>query len=776
MIIHYLKVAFRNLVKYKTQSIISIAGLAVGFTCFALSAIWLRWEMTYDSFHEDADRIYMLHQKINGLTSVSFPMPFASDLKRDFPEIECTCTTDLFGISYDMSDGSLIEINQLLVDSCFFTMFNVPFVAGSIDFLDNPNHVALTEEAAARYCSSESAIGEELGSDRHKKTVTALVKGWGTHTSLSFEALGRRNKFLEENRVMGASQIWVKLKKGVDVKSFQKKLYRYEPLKDENSRHEKGLEIIPINQWRFSSFSGKLILAIYYLVLFCVASGMIILCALFNYLSLFSSRLHMRMRELSLRMVCGSSNRKLYALLSMEFVLVLVFACLIGLTIIELTLPIFREFTGVEGGIYWESLCYFGSLILLTMLAFLSVIYHFNKHTLRLAMKGAVDKVRQQFFFRFSIVLQVAIGVLFIFTICVIIKQINHMRNGDIGMERKNIAVLFSRDRNKTSVIAEKLRQMPQITEVLENGSLLLYTYLASINVNEWDGKQPTDESRMLETIYSGETATKFYRFRLLKGKLFSDSVGNNGNILINETGAKSFGWDNPIGKKINDYTVIGMIKDVINVLPTEPVRPLLVVPHPPEQRELLEHVILFKYQNHSWEKVHNSIDSIMKEFPLPGYAILERDSYSNYDLINVEESYESFLESENVLLKLLSIAAVACILISAFGIYSFVTMTCERRRKEIAIRKVNGAKIGDILLIFLKEYTILLSISSVIAFSVGYVLMKRWLESYVIQTPISAWVYLVVFAIIVLVVVLSIGSRVWMAARQNPAEIIKSE
>ncbi len=771
MIIHYLKVAFRNLFKHKTQSIISIVGLAIGFTCFSLATLWLRWEMTYDSFHKDADRIYILARKTDlgtQMRTTIFCVPLASDLKLDFPEIESTCAIVTRYTAYIAPDGSPLSTVQLHVDSCFLTMFNISLTAGSMDFLDNPDHLALTEEMAVRYFGSDSALGKDVESNngKAKKTVTALLKGWGKHSNLPFEALSRRDRRNDENRNSASSEVWVKLKKGTDVESFQEKLYNYEMRGSHRGAHSNGLEIIPIEQCRQILYSNSLAVEFHYLIMFSVTGGMIILCALFNYLSLFSSRLHMRVREMSLRMVCGSSNRRLYTLLSMEFVLVLAFACLLGLVIIELVLPLFREFTGVEGGIYWESLFYFGALVLFAMLAFLLVIYHFSRHTLQKSMKGIVDKVGQQLFFRTSIVLQMMIGILFIFSICVIIKQINYLRNIDLGMDRKNIAVFYVNTDSERSVIAGKLKQMPLITEVLDGGyPLLPQPFVMGMGVNDWDGKQPTDEDVTLEIFIKGEAMTKFYNLRLLKGELLPDTVGNKDKVLINESGAKYFGWDNPIGKRVQDFTVIGMIKDIHNLSPTLPVKPALIIPEAVKNWQGNSGGILIKYQDHSWENVRNSLDSIAKEFP-----------ESHCRTVNAEEEYEKFIRSENTLLKLLSIAATVCILISAFGIYSFVTLTCERRRKEIAIRKVNGARIGDILLIFLKEYAILLLISSVFAFSAGYVLMKRWLESYVEQTSISIWEYLIVFASIALVVLFSIGSRVWMAARQNPAEVIKSE
>ena len=141
-----------------------------------------------------------------------------------------------------------------------------------------------------------------------------------------------------------------------------------------------------------------------------------------------------------------------------------------------------------------------------------------------------------------------------------------------------------------------------------------------------------------------------------------------------------------------------------------------------------------------------------------------------------MEDVYNDYLKSEHALLKLLSCVAIVCILIAIFGIFSLITLACEQRRKEIAIRKVNGATLKNILSIFAKEYLILIQLSSLLAFPLGYVIMKSWLQSYVEQTYINAWIYIVILAGTTIVISLCIGWRVWKAARQNPAEVVKTE
>lgn len=141
-----------------------------------------------------------------------------------------------------------------------------------------------------------------------------------------------------------------------------------------------------------------------------------------------------------------------------------------------------------------------------------------------------------------------------------------------------------------------------------------------------------------------------------------------------------------------------------------------------------------------------------------------------------MDDVYKAYYKSEQILLQLLGLLSVTCLIISTFGLFSLVTLTSEQRRKEIAIRKINGASILNILNIFFKEYCILLIVSATIAFSVGHLLIKPWIESFVKQTEINWWVYILIILFIVLVIGVSVFSRIWKAARSNPATVIKIE
>jgi ABC-type lipoprotein release transport system permease subunit len=171
----------------------------------------------------------------------------------------------------------------------------------------------------------------------------------------------------------------------------------------------------------------------------------------------------------------------------------------------------------------------------------------------------------------------------------------------------------------------------------------------------------------------------------------------------------------------------------------------------------------VFKYHKGAWKTCRKKIAEIAKaEFPTV-----------SIDIFNSQEEYDKFMKSENILLRILTMISTVCVIVCVFGFVSIVSLTCEERRKEIAIRKINGATIKDILDIFFKEYLTLLAVGALIAFPAGYVIMKRWLENYILQTTINAWIFVLIFLALITAIVLCVGGRVYKTSRENPINSI---
>lgn len=772
MIQHYFKIAFRNILKYKTQSIISILGLAVGFTCFALANLWIHYEMTYDAYHEGADRMYILCKEsvfgVNGY-STSMPYPASTLLKNDFPEVEAACAYTRWVQKVDLkANDCMVETNNIQADSCFMKMFNISILAGSRDFMYSNDKIALTEDMAMRLFGSTDVLGKEVKNYNDDTLTICAILSNLDHSNLSFGYWEQGEYFRrwQNDWSNGSFEIIIKLRKGTDPIAFQKKLAANETKADPRDprRVFEEIRLMPLNEYHYSSINRNQSFQFYYLILFSVAGGLVILCSLFNYLSLFITRMRIRGREIALRKVCGSSIGGVFILLSVEYLYIILLSGVLGMAFVETALPAFRKLSGVSGNIYGESLLYFAGILLLSLLLLVPFAIR-RSSTRNTGNKYALRKL--------SITFQLMIGILVTFCIIVMMKQIYYLTNTDLGWERKDIASInLLYPDNDFEAIADKIKQFSCTREVVSGHCCLLpQSSGLSQTFTNWDGKEDAVKSIDMRCLWNCEKTVSFYNLKLLAGEMVKSTETNK--IMINESAVKALGMSDPIGKKLYQQTqastIVGIIKDFHITAPTEPVQPYVLV-----ARDILKGMgfsigkgqILIKFHDGKWKELKNRIDSMFsREYP-----------EVRYRLYNTEEEYAGYLKSEDALIKLLSFVAMVCVLIAAFGIFSLITLSCEQRRKEIAVRKVNGATIRDILIMFVKEYMLLLVIVGVIAFPVGYVLMKRWLENYVEQTVISAWIYFAIFGGIMVVIFACIGWRVWQAARQNPAEVIKSE
>ena len=305
----------------------------------------------------------------------------------------------------------------------------------------------------------------------------------------------------------------------------------------------------------------------------------------------------------------------------------------------------------------------------------------------------------------------------------------------------------FEMDANGVPVRDETLTHPRCVLQLLKKH----YDRYTLDKVSETTGTPKEDLLRVYETFASTGAPDKAGTIMYAMGWTPEEAIGKR--IYYNEENTQSM-------------TIVGVVKDCAYRAPTNDVPNAIFV-----NTNKLEYMwprcfVLFKYKPGTWEECRRRIEE-MQLAELPDRKLF---------LDSEEERYNKYLKSEDALSGLLSFSSLVCILIAVFGIYSLVTLTCELRRKEIAVRKVNGATIGNILSIFFREYTLLLIISSLIAFPVGYIIMRQWIETYNRQVNIGVWPFILIFMGIMIVITLSIGWRVWQAARQNPAEVIKSE
>lgn len=773
MLAHYFKIAFRNLQKYRQQSIVSIIGLAMGFTCFALATLWIRYEMSYDKFHDEVERIYLVRNEnemsSDGLSPIT-PYPLAAYLEETFPEVEHACNTIAYQTDFEYK-GRTHKCGKIIADSASMKIFPIRLLSGNTNFLiPDSKEIAITEELAAMLFGKENPLGKSLTIYDKEAPICAVVQSWGSHTNMPFGIVTANQPM--PFWMASAWFTFIKTREGTDMHAFSQKLYKHSIEKEDVTLDH--FVLTPITRMRYDHPLNKVTVQFNHILLFALSGGLVILCSLFNYLTLFVSRIRMRSKEMALRKMCGSSDKHLMGLLSVEYVMTLLVAIFLGMLLIELVLPVFRELSGVEAGsnrIYLETIGYSLAVAFLSFLVSLIPIYYFRHQSLNSAMKRTDQG--KGYFQRLFLVFQFIISIGFIFCTIVMIKQIHHLSHTDRIVERKGRASLFFSNQSSEDALREELKQIPMITEILpgRHEAFIPMTGSSQLTVKEWNEKPASAKDITLEMVASGEQICNYYNLSLLRGTMLKDDDPKN-NVMLNETAARQFGWKEAIGKSFmkadsTQLKVIGIIRDFCKEPPTVPVKPIVFTVQALYHSVSASSVLLFQFREGQWQECKQRIEALIKS---------KHPEISFYNLASAEEEFETYLQSENALLKLLDFVSIVCIVISVFGIFSLVTLHCEQRRKEIAIRKVNGATANSIIRMFFKEYILLLCLAAVIAFPVSYLIMKSWLQNYVIQTSISFWIYPLLFITLLSIITTCIYWRIWKAANSNPAEVIKSE
>ncbi len=773
MLLHNLNMALSQLTKYKLQTLLSLVGLAVGFTCFALSSLWWRYETTYDAFHPGAENLYIQVMSTDKWATV-FPTNHysaASQAMEKIPQVEQATVFRQTSLSINED----IYGNVMIVDSMFLPTFQPKLVAGSYPLMQPDGTMALvTEKLAMKLFGTTDCIGREVTLavkpanpktytgkmwENGTYTVAAVVKDWGAHSFFHFQCIVPFGA--EEIAEHSEKNFWdyytiLRMHPTANADTVSALINKIQSVPIVESR------VIPLTSFRTELpglFSGLVKIA--HIRTFALLGLLVVVCAIFNYLSLYVIRIRMRARELALRLVCGSTRKQLLMLLITEFLLLLCAACLLGMLFVSLTLPEFKEIThiGEEDSYFFSEMgLYMSAVALCTIPLLVGVTWWIQRQSLNETLHKGMVTVRRNLFRPLSQWVQLAICIGLVFFTSVIILQLHYLRHStDIGFKYENRAVISSwNNPEQTAAMAHYLKSHPDVEEVktgCNEISLNNYHQLVGSSAKTIGVKSITREE------------VEFWGLELLEGHWIEEHEKEV--ALANESAVKYLNLTHPVDTFIHDLRlhIKGVVRNVSAkslIVPQESM--LYVLKEKEEMEDYRKRYISFSYRLGSWPALRDSINS---RFHGNGYY------GDDWNLNNMDENFNRLLHSEDTLLGLFYVMTAVCILIALFGVYSLITISCEQRRKEIAVRKVFGAKVGDILRLFFTEQLVVLLAAAVVAFPVAYVCVKPWLEGYIHQVEIPLWLCPAIFAGVALLVALCIGWRVWRTAKAHPADEI---
>lgn len=808
MILHYLKIAWRNMLKYKTQSIISILGLTIGVVFFAYGYHWYKFETTFDRFYPDSERIYNLYG-IHKSSKIRYadgylPKIAIETIKKEFPEIE-SIGVELpnYGSKIKYEEVDLKYPKTIFSDENFLKMFPQEVVAGSIDLesIKMDQNVFISESFARKvFVHPDSAIGKFLTSSYNRSyNIQAVVKGSPSNSifktdifikdDMFYQTWGDFDEITQWRDSKRDARAYIKLHSTVDANIFKNKLRTFAI--DNHYNEDLLLGITPINDVRYINphLQDSITFDKPYLLTFILASILLIISALFNYLNILIKTTTLRAQEINLRRVSGASASKVFIQLFVEILLLMSFVTLLSFFLVEMTSNTFKQAfdtTIISSDINTILLIIIISVAVIIIAAVYLILYRFIQRTsFILHFSGN----RHLVYIRATLMLQLIIGIFFIMSSLVFYSQTRYISNADMGIKTNDI-LQVTMDISQRTEFMEHVSKLSMVESIIESDYFRIEKNIeeaSSMTVTdvEWSHKD-INQNPVFQVVGLGINFFDEFEVEIIEGRKFTpeDFTMMGGSqtdkIIINQNAVQMLNMDNPIGEKItipsnsyssqhgrlkNEFEIIGIVEDFHTLGLKCDIPPLLIKGHKANYNGYINYV---KVVSGMADEAIRTINDIIPQY--------NPDEEGQEIVRTMSSIVKDLSKKERELLKLFFTVSFICILIAIFGIYSVSQQETQRRRKEIAIRKTAGAKTKEIMSLFFREYLSITLIASAIALPLAWLFMNRWLQTFAYHTSITWWMFAVVILLVSAIVMLTIFSQVYRASNQSPAEVIKSE
>jgi putative ABC transport system permease protein len=796
MLQNYLKIAWRSLNKHRFFSLVNICGLAIGVAAFWVITLYVTDELSYDHYHEKADRIFRVvqHGKWNtgGFDLAITAIPYAPALKADYPEVEDAIRIDMEGggkITYN--DKQLTANDIAFTDNGIFNVFTYHFLEGDQNTaLAKPQSIVLTKTLAVKlFGDVSSALDKVVYFDNnYPNTVTGIIDDVPANSHFAFSALRSLNA--NYNGRWGAANVftYVLLKNPDDYKKIEagSAAFYNKYLKTDLANIHYRMELQPITSIHLHSHldyemgnNGN----VTYVYVFSIVALLILSIAVINYVNLTTARSSVRIREIGIRKVIGSGRKQLMLMFFTESILLAILATGVALVLIQATLPYFDQLSGKTLTIwqfgYIRSLLIFGGFAVIagTISGIYPALFLSGFRTIP-AMKGQLGNQSSTILFRKSLVIfQFVITIVMIVGSCIIYQQLHFVMNKDLGFNKSQMLTFHIHSktaRTKIAAIKEQLLQNPLIESVAAAGNPIGNNDIGETNFNIGTDGNTAPDTKLVEQLIIDEDFIPAMQIKLLQGRNFLKGAADSSQnaIIINSTLVSELGWKNPVGMRVRTgvdkgkilwSTIVGVVKDFNTYSLQHKISPMeLVLPQTANDEDNL--YVRLKGKN---------IPSALEYLGMV-YSRFDAENKPDYHFLdqNFANQYQTEQKQGNILL----IFTILAISIACLGLFGLVTFTAEQRVKEIGIRKVLGASISNIVTLLTKELILLVLLATLIASPLAWFAMNKWLQSFAYRVNMHLWVFIAAGFIAVLIAFLTVSIRSVKAAMANPAKSLKTD
>jgi putative ABC transport system permease protein len=825
---NYLMIAVRNLLRFKTYSFINIFGLAVGIICFLILTLFILDELSYDKFNKNADQTYRVYieQNINGIEGNNSKTPglLGPILMQQLPETASFTRIGYFGqYRFRYKDNVFNEGNIYAVDSTFFDVFTLSFLEGDPETaLVHPNSIVLTKTVAKKYFGDENPVGktliveksypadyldrEENYVDESKNfLVTGLIEDFPENSHFSCRLLTSISTYeVNEYWLDLWYSTYVVLKKGTDPTAYEDKLkrivedkvgpvaesilgisikefrdagnkytYRLQPLTSIYLYSQKKYGLDLNTEWGDIKNSD-----ITYVYIFSAVAIFILLIAVVNFMNLATARSDRRSKEVGIRKTLGSNKFRLIWQFIGEAILMSILAVIIALALLKIIMPSFNSLAGKE-----LKLDMFGSLYTIPMLivfvllvGFLAGSYpalHLSSFSPIKVLKSNYSIGNRKNIVRSGLVIfQFAVSITLLIGTIVVKSQLDYIQKKNLGFNKEHLYCILNGNalRNRIEPFKEELLKNSNITGVTNTSQMFRAGIPGSGYLfNKKVGTDPT-ACQFIQVDYD---FLKTYQIKLNEGRYFSKEFSSDTlSVLINETAARIFGDNEPVGRELTrigrtewykTFKIIGVIKDFNYESLHYQVRPLILHLSPHSQAA---NVLTIRISSDNLKEAIGYINETWKTFT-GGEGM-----YSRF----VDENIARLYESEEKTGIIATVFSILAIFIASLGVFGLAALVTEQRTKEIGIRKVLGASVTEITLLLSREFAGWVLIASIIACPVAYFFMNKWLQDFAFRISIDWWIFVLAGSFALLIAIATVSSHAIKAAIANPVESLRYE
>lgn len=785
MFSNYIKIAFRNLIKYKSFSVINLSGLAMGLACSILILLYVTDELSYDRFNEKGENIYRVvkdHIYSGNILPVAVtPAALGPALKDEYPEIVEASRVKYYRRTIKQDDNFYSE-KLLYADPSFLTMFSFPLKHGNKETaLNDPFSIILSETLAEKLFANKDPIGKNIFIDNELNLkVTGIYRNVPKNSHLQFDAvvpfvLNQEEGIELDNWRSSAYYTYIQLKSGVDPKIVDEKIVDIINKNRDDAKMTVYLQpMLDIHLHSGTKFAADIPGHgdIEYVNIFSLVAVLIVVIACINFMNLSTARSFNRAKEVSLRKVVGGVRSQIIAQFFVESILMTFAALLLSLVLVYFLLPEFNALSGKEI-IFWEiDLTILFSLLLIGLVTgVLSGSYpafFLSSFLPAKILKGNYNSSQGGSLLRKVLVVsQFAMSVILIIGTIVIFNQLSFIQNKNLGFEKEDIlhVNIDENIKSKIDIVKQKLKENSEIFSASITHDLPInYGGYGSSGI-EWEGKNH-DDNIIMNFAKVDEDYKNVFNINLAKGRFFSKEISNDSNtVVINEAALKIIGFDDPIGRQIkmwgNDLTIIGVMEDIHYKKLNSESGPLIL-------RYMSDWSSLL-FLKISPNNVTNTIDHVEKV--LEDFGTQIPFSYSFFD-----EDVDELYKSEQRMGKLFSYFSIIAITISCLGLFGLSSFMAERRGKEIGIRKVLGASSTNLTYLLTSEFTKWVIIANIIAWPIAYYFMNGWLQEFAYRIDISLWIFPLSGIATLLIAFGTVAYQTIKAAANNPIDSIKYE